>query len=180
MMTYQRLNSGQAFELRCLGNYSKLSNIPYMIERDAYALAKKKQLQTWRPDNPHTLFGRGILRILRDVINRMLAATGSRRRYGLYLYVAVNTPVDQHYGVDTFVGLRDFDLNHEFIVTFDLSLNRSKIIGKADFVLGESDVNEIEAAAMTQGTVKENAQVVNAAELLWMYWSNFNQLLKGP
>jgi len=170
MVSEETLTRGQQFEKRCLGVCSKHQKLIFMNFRDAIGLAKSLD-PTWIPTSPPTLFGRSLLSQVGDVLGRMLKVSKSKKRFDLSLYPTVGTPLDFFHGVDAFLALRDLEFNHDFIITLDFSLNVGKIVGKADFVISEDDVDKIE-----NGILIEKVEMI--AKQLWVYWHAFVTTLK--
>ncbi len=178
------LSEGQKFELRCLGTYTQMKNLPVVNFRDAVEAIKHTQSPDWNPEDPPTLFGKGLLRMVGKLLDAMLDAIrtepDSSRKYRLRLYVAVGTPLDGHHGTDAVLALEDVELEHELIVTIDLTRNLGKVHGKADMVLGFDEVLAIERAARQPfGEIQPTKMAKEIASLLWIYWYNFVQISGG-
>jgi len=176
-VTSVELSKGQIFECRCLGKCTALKDdVPYMNFRDAVSLTKRKQSRAWQPDSPSTDFGRGLLFMVKGVIDHMLSINKSKRQYKLFLYVAIDTPLDRHHGVDAFVELWDCQLRHGFITTLDLSLNPAKV-SKAEFVVYDQDATVAEDVGR-EGKYREPTELATRiAHQLWAYWFQFLLLL---
>lgn len=183
------LTRGQLFERRCLGTNSYNSEIPYLQIRDGIGLVKLTQSLNWKPENPSTHFGKGLLEVIRFILDEMLRVAKSNTKYRLELFNAVDTPLDRHHGVDAFLSLCDIDVGHDFIVTLDLTLNPGKVVGKADFIIDEKDADFLERMAfldlslalpelITQGEKESYKKITEIVEFLWLYWHHFNEIYK--
>jgi hypothetical protein len=154
--------------------------MPVVNFRDAVEAIKHTQSPDWNPENPPTLFGKGLLRMVRKLLDSMKIESGSRRKYRLRLYVAIDTPLDGHHGTDAVLALEDIELKHEIIVTIDITRNQGKVYGKANTVLGYNEVLAIEAAAnQSFMTIQSTRLIAEMVSTLWIYWYNFVEIAHG-
>lgn len=164
------LTLGQLFELRCVGKCSTF-NSSYLPFVEAFEKAKRNQGE-WNPFKPSTDFGRGLLKMIDKIVKEKMKTAGLEKPYSLGFYVSVDTALDQFHGVDAFIILHNDELGHEMNITLDFSLNPGKITAKADVVLQEEDVIEIEKAGSLEN-LSENEpkefpkKIEHMAEWLW-------------